>query len=131
MTAYDRPLSPHLQIWKWGLHMALSIAHRATGIANAAGALLLVLWLHAAASGPETYARFVDLLLTPLGRLVLFGITLSLCMHLATGIRHLVMDSGRALEKTANRRLGYFAVFLGVFLAVAIWVAAYWHAGLI
>lgn len=129
MAASDRPISPHLQIWKWGLHMALSISHRTTGIGNALGALILVWGLYSVAAGPDSHGRFMDIMLSLPGRLVLFGVTLSLMLHLSTGIRHLIMDSGRALGMEANRRLGLAVLLLALLLTLGSWVAAYWYAG--
>jgi succinate dehydrogenase / fumarate reductase cytochrome b subunit len=87
-------LSPHLQIYRWPITMAASITHRATGIALAAGTLLLSWWLIAAASGPDAYAVFARVAANPLGEFVLFGFLWSLCFHLLNGIRHLVWDVG-------------------------------------
>lgn len=131
MVAHPRPLSPHLQIWRWGLHMALSIAHRATGIANAVAAVGLVWWLYAIAAGPEAYDRFAEIAGSIPGRLVLFGLTLSLTLHLCTGVRHLVMDTGRALEPAANKRAGVLAILAALVLTVGIWLVGYRAAGLL
>lgn len=129
MTPMDRPISPHLGIWRWSLAMALSIAHRATGMINALAALLLVYGLVAIASGPDSFGGFRDLLGGIPGRLVLFGVTLSLMLHLATGVRHLVMDTGRLLEPGANRRAGLLAIFAALALTLGLWVAGYHFAG--
>ncbi len=131
MAAHPRPLSPHLQIWRWGLHMALSIAHRATGIGNAAAALALVWWLYAIAAGPAAYERFAEIVGSIPGRLVLFGLTLSLMLHLCTGVRHLVMDTGRALEPAANKRAGVIAILGALALTVIVWLVGYDAAGLL
>ncbi len=131
MTEVERPLSPHLGIWRWGLSMALSIAHRATGIANALAMLIIVWGLVAVASGPDYFELFYGYMTSALGRLVLFALTLTLMLHLCTGVRHLVMDTGRALEPEANRRLGILVVIAAVGLTFGFWVAAYHIAGLI
>jgi len=131
MAAHPRPLSPHLQIWRWGLHMALSIAHRTTGIANAAAALALVWWLYAIAAGPEAYERFAGIAGSIPGRLVLFGLTLSLMLHLCTGVRHLVMDTGRAMEPAGNKRAGVIAILAALALTVIVWLVGYDAAGLL
>ena len=89
-----RPLSPHLQIYRWPITMAASITHRATGIALAAGTLLLSWWLIAAASGPDAYAVFALAASNPVGEIVLFGFLWSLCFHLLNGVRHLAWDAG-------------------------------------
>lgn len=129
MADIQRPLSPHLQIWRWRLHMMLSIAHRTTGAINGVGALLVVAGLVAVATGPDAFYAFRGLVTSIVGQIVLFGFTASLMLHLCTGIRHLVMDTGRGLQIEANRRLGVAAVIAAVFLTVALWVAGYWAAG--
>ncbi len=98
MRSADRPLSPHLQIYRWQLTSVLSILHRATGVALSAGTILLVWWLVAAASGPEAYEGVQEFLGSWLGLLLLFGWSLSLFYHLCNGIRHLVWDTGHALD---------------------------------
>src|ERR1700761_1924555 len=85
----DRPMSPHLQVWRWHITMATSILHRATGIALYVGALILAGWAVALAMGPDAFATYRALLGNPLGQLVLFGLTVSLFYHLANGVRHL------------------------------------------
>jgi succinate dehydrogenase / fumarate reductase cytochrome b subunit len=87
-------LSPHLQIYRWPITMVASIAHRATGIALAAGTLLLSWWLIAAAAGPDAYAVFARVAASPVGEIILFGFLWSLAFHLLNGIRHLVWDIG-------------------------------------
>ena len=102
MEKSQRPLSPHLQIYRWQLPMVLSIIHRATGIALAVGILVLVYWLLAAASGAEAYASAQQLLGSWVGRVVLLGFSFALFFHLCNGIRHLFWDAGVGFEiKTA------------------------------
>ena len=73
-----RPISPHLQIWRWGPGMAVSILHRATGSALSFGGLgLLLCWLGTLAAGPETYAKFQALAASPLGLVILAGVSWS------------------------------------------------------
>jgi succinate dehydrogenase / fumarate reductase cytochrome b subunit len=91
---YGRPLSPHLQIYRWPITMAASITHRATGMALATGTLFLAWWLIAAASGPNDYAIFMHAAANPIGQIVLFGFVWSLSFHLLNGIRHLCWDVG-------------------------------------
>lgn len=129
MAERDRPLSPHLQIWRWQLHMALSILHRTTGMINSLGTILLVWWLIAIASGPAAFGQIDAVLSHWLGRLVLFGLTLSLTFHLCSGLRHLVMDSGQALELKANRQAGILVIVGAVVLTLVVWIAAYMAAG--
>ncbi|GER06906.1 succinate dehydrogenase, cytochrome b556 subunit [Iodidimonas muriae] len=129
MASTHRPLSPHLQIWRWGLHMGLSISHRVTGSGNAVGALILVWGFCALATGPEAFAFFMDVMTSLLGRIVLFGVTLSVMLHLCTGVRHLIMDSGRGLDIETNRKLGYAAIIVAIVLTLGLWGGTYWFAG--
>src|ERR1700712_4746587 len=95
MTArIDRPLSPHLQTYRWTLTMALSIINRVTGVALYFGTLLLAWWLIAAASGPGAYANVQSFTGSFIGRIVIFGYTWALVQHLLGGIRHFMWDLG-------------------------------------
>jgi succinate dehydrogenase / fumarate reductase cytochrome b subunit len=99
----EPPLSPFLTVWRWHITMACSILHRATGVALYVGALLAAGWAVALAAGPDAYATYKGLLGTPLGLVVMFGLTLSWTFHLANGVRHLIWDTGHALDlKSAN-----------------------------
>src|SRR5579872_2497478 len=115
---YGRPLSPHLQIYRWPITMASSITHRATGIALAAGMVLLAWWLIAAATGPDTYSVFADAAGNILGEIVLFGFLWSLCYHLLNGIRHLAWDIGYGFQ-LPTARLTAALVFAASFLLAA------------
>jgi succinate dehydrogenase / fumarate reductase cytochrome b subunit len=124
----ERPMSPHLQVWRWHITMATSIAHRATGVALYVGALILAGWAVALASGREAYAGYQALLGTPLGLLVMFGLTVSFFYHLANGIRHLVWDAGHGLDiKSATASAAFVFGFTAVASIVA-W-AAYFVLG--
>src|SRR3546814_8297791 len=91
----NRPLSPHLQIWRWGPHMLVSILHRATGDGLAlVGLGVLLWWLGALASGPEAYAQFAELAATIPGRVVMIGLSWALFTHMMSGLRHFVLDIG-------------------------------------
>jgi succinate dehydrogenase / fumarate reductase cytochrome b subunit len=123
MRSADRPLSPHLQIYRWQLTSVLSILHRATGVVLSAGAILLVWWLVAAASGPEAYEDVEDFLGSWLGLLLLFGWTAALFYHLCNGIRHLVWDTGHALDLKSVYVGGWVVVGATGALTFAAWVA--------
>lgn len=127
--AGNRPLSPHIGIWRWRLNMLISISHRATGMANTAAALCLTWWLVALASGPDYYEVFMGWAGSWLGRLVLFGFTFTFMLHLATGVRHLVMDTGAGLSLEHNDRLNKAVPVVAILLTVALWVAGYYFAG--
>ena len=98
MARSERPVSPHLQIYRWYFTMALSIGHRVTGIGLALGLVLLTWWLLALASGPDAFATVQAVMRSWFGVLVLFGYTFVLFYHLANGVRHLVWDAGYGLE---------------------------------
>jgi succinate dehydrogenase / fumarate reductase, cytochrome b subunit len=123
MMSADRPLSPHLQIYRWQLTSVLSILHRATGVVLSAGAILLVWWLVAAASGPEAYEGVEEFLGSWIGLLLLFGWTLSLFYHLCNGIRHLVWDTGHALDLKSTYVGGWTVVAVTAVLTLAAWIA--------
>ncbi|WP_138380990.1 succinate dehydrogenase, cytochrome b556 subunit [Luteithermobacter gelatinilyticus] len=125
MARVQRPLSPHLQVYKWGLHMVLSILHRATGAALGAGTLLLAWWLIALASGPEQYDRFLSCMESIPGRVVLLGFTWALMLHLCNGIRHLFWDMGKGFELATVSRSNQ-AVLLGSILLTGLaWAFGY------
>src|SRR5687767_4854390 len=90
----QRPVSPHLQVYRMMFTMVMSGVHRITGIALYFGSLLLAWWLIAVASGPNAYANVVWIMGSPIGLLVLFGYTWSLVHHLLGGVRHLIWDLG-------------------------------------
>jgi succinate dehydrogenase / fumarate reductase, cytochrome b subunit len=127
MDNADRPLSPHLQVYRWQLTSVLSILHRAAGIALSVGALLLVWWLVAAASGPATYRAVESFLGSWLGFLLLLGWTAALFYHLANGIRHLVWDTGNALDLRATYLGGWLVVAATAVLTAIAWMAGIWH----
>ena len=124
MRSADRPISPHLQIYRWQLTSVLSILHRTAGVVLSAGAILLVWWLVAAASGPETYEGVENFLGSWIGLLVLFGWTTGLFYHLCNGIRHLVWDTGQALDLKSTYRGGWLVVGGTAVLTVVTWIVA-------
>lgn len=123
MRSPDRPLSPHLQVYRWQLTSVLSVLHRATGVALAAGAVLLVWWLVAAAAGPGAYGAVEAFLRSWIGLLLLFGWTLSLFYHLCNGIRHLAWDSGWGFDLQTTYRTGWTVLAAAATLTVLAWVA--------
>jgi succinate dehydrogenase / fumarate reductase cytochrome b subunit len=123
MRSADRPLSPHLQIYRWQLTSVMSIFHRATGVALSAGTILLVWWLVAAASGPDAYEGVQEFLGSWIGLLLLFGWTVSLFYHLCNGIRHLVWDTGHALDLKSTYTGGWAVVAATAVLTLAAWIA--------
>lgn len=125
MANVERPLSPHLQIYRWPVTMATSILHRATGCGLAAGTLLLAWWLAAAAAGPEYYAMVQSILGSILGRLVLLGFTWALFYHLLNGIRHLFWDAGHGYSIPVANKSGWAVIIGSVLLTVLAWILAY------
>ena len=123
--AHPRPLSPHLQIYRWPVTMATSIVHRATGLALVAGTLLLAWWLIAAASGPAQYDLFSMVTRSPVGQIVLFGFVWSLAFHLLNGVRHLAWDLGYGFDVPTANRTGVLVVTLSLFAAIAAFAYAY------
>jgi succinate dehydrogenase / fumarate reductase, cytochrome b subunit len=134
MNARTRPLSPHLTIWKWGPHMAVSIAHRVMGVGLATvGVAMFVWWLAALASGPEAYANFLywvvertdktwlTFLANLAGKIVAIGLSFAFFLHMGNGIRHFFMDMGANFELKGNR-----ASALAVFVMSALLTAAMW-----
>jgi len=125
MSTRQRPLSPHLGIYRFMYTMATSIAHRITGIVLSVGLVVFVGWLLAAASGAERYAQASALLSTGFMKLLIAGWLLAFCYHLCNGIRHLNWDLGRGLEKAEARRSAIVVVAVAVALAAALIYAAF------
>ena len=123
MNPNDRPLSPHLSIYRWPVTMVSSILHRATGIAMAAGFIVFAFWLADAAAGPDAYAAFTGVMGSTFGRVLLAGWSWAFFYHLANGIRHLVWDTGRGLEKEQASASAWFVIVASVLLSVVFWVA--------
>ena len=120
----NRPISPHLQIWKWGPHMAVSILHRITGQGlTFVGLPVLLWWLAALVSGPEAYAVFVDLADSPVGYVVLVGLSWAFFTHMCSGLRHLVLDTGANYELGNNKIGSVVSIAGGIVLTVAFWAA--------
>ncbi|MBV9585749.1 MAG: succinate dehydrogenase, cytochrome b556 subunit [Alphaproteobacteria bacterium] len=127
MSPAPRPLSPHLQVYRWTLPMTMSILHRATGIALSLGTILLVLWLVAAASGPVPYGHVQGFIGSWIGLLLLFGWSVSLFYHLCNGIRHLWWDTGQGLELPAVYGSGWVVLAATAVLTVLAWVVGLLH----
>ena len=119
MSAPDRPLSPHLGIYRRQHTMVLSVLHRAAGLALSAGLVLLCAWLLAVAGGEERYRALAALLASPLGLVVLAGCIASFWYHFVAGIRHLVFDTGHALERREARRSAVVVAVASLLLTAA------------
>ena len=118
-----RPLSPHLQIYRWSWTMAMSIAHRITGSALYVGTILLAYWLVSMAAGPVAYARAAWFFGSPIGYLVLFGYTWVLMHHMLGGVRHLFWDFGLQMEATERLVMARLTLVGSVLLTVLIWAS--------
>jgi succinate dehydrogenase / fumarate reductase cytochrome b subunit len=125
LSGTERPLSPHLQVYRWTITMALSIVHRATGAALYLGTLVLVWWVASTAAGPETYANAQLVIGSIYGRFVLFGFSLALMFHLLNGIRHLVWDTGRGFAMPTAKASGWLVLILSLVLTLTAWVVGY------
>jgi succinate dehydrogenase / fumarate reductase cytochrome b subunit len=125
MAQVERPLSPHLQIYKPQISSMLSILHRLTGFALGGGSLLLVWWLVAAAYGPDEFAVAQGFIASWFGRLILLGFTFSFFYHLCNGVRHLFWDIGKGFEVKTADLTGWLALLSGAVLTVLAWLAGY------
>ena len=125
MTTGERPLSPHLQVYRWQITMVLSILHRATGVGLTVGTLLLAWWLLALAAGPDSYAQVQAFNGSWFGRLFLFGWTWSLFYHLCNGIRHLAWDVGFGFEIPNVYKTGWTVVIASAVLTLIAWIWGY------
>jgi succinate dehydrogenase / fumarate reductase cytochrome b subunit len=125
----ERPLSPHMQIYRWPLPMAMSILHRITGGALYVGTLLLAWWLIAAGSGPNAYGRVAAFINSGIGRMILFGYTWALVHHMLGGIRHLIWDTGRGFSPNEREWLALATVVGSVVLTLLLWIVGYLTIG--
>ena len=121
----QRPLSPHLQVYRPQITSVLSILHRATGIALSAGTLLLVWWLVAAAAGAARYAAVSHFVRSPIGLLLLLGWTASFWYHFLAGLRHMAWDAGWGIELPQVHRTGRAVVAATAVLTVLTWLVAF------
>lgn len=122
-SARKRPLSPHLQIWRWGPGMVSSILHRVTGVGATVGIFVLLWWLGALVSGPEAYAIFVGHASAWYGLVVLVGVSWSVIAHAITGLRHFVLDTGAGYELAANKTWANVSTALGFVVTALFWAA--------
>lgn len=124
-----RPLSPHLQVWRMTLTMAMSIAHRITGAALYFGMLLVAWWLLAVAAGPNAYAIFESFIGSIIGKLILFGFTWALIHHALGGVRHFIWDMGRGFEPSEREMLALATLIGSIGLTVVLWVIGFMVIG--
>ncbi len=127
MPVRPRPLSPHLQIYRWQMGSTLSIVHRFTGVGLAAGLLALCYWLIALAADQSAYDCATRLFSSVPGLLMLAAWTFAFFYHLLNGLRHLFWDAGRGYERAQRNGSGWLVVAVSAALSAAIWVLL-WHA---
>ncbi len=128
-TPAERPLSPHLQIYRLTMTMMMSIAHRISGAMLYFGTFLLAWWLIAAASN-ENYFNHVNALFSSyVGRFILLGYTWALIHHMLGGMRHLLWDTGSGFGKKSLEILAYGTFFGSIGLTILIWFVGYWARG--
>ena len=118
----ERPLSPHLQVYKWPVSMALSISHRATGVGLSVGALLMTWWLVAAASSDSAFATVQGFLGSWFGVFLLFCWAAALLLHLFQGIRHLAWDAGYGFDNRSYRVTGWGVLAATVVATLIVWI---------
>ena len=119
----NRPISPHLQVYRWGPHMLVSILHRITGDGLAiVGALVFLGWLGCAAAGPQAYETFVGLASAWYGQVILIGLTWAFFQHAGSGLRHLLLDTGAGYELRTNRLWSTLIAIVPVLLTAALWL---------
>lgn len=128
-TKAPRPLSPNIQIYRPQLTSVLSIANRITGVVLSVGAVGLVIWLSAAAAGPEPYAKVQQAIGSWIGRIVMLGFTFAFFLHLCGGIRHLVWDTVHGYELRSIYISGWSVVAASVVLTVGGWAAGLYIGG--
>ena len=130
--ANSRPLSPHLSIWKWRVHMATSIFHRATGAALLFGGLsIFTWWLVAAATSAEAYATFLNVATGWFGWVVLVGLSWSFFQHLCSGVRHLLMDTGWGYELGVAKASATTVFVTAALLTIAFWAVVLFTRGVV
>lgn len=125
MGTSQRPLSPHLGIYRWQLTMALSILHRMSGVFLSIGAVLLVAVLMSVAMGASQFEKIQTWLAHPIGLILLLGWSFALYLHLANGVRHLVWDAGWGLEKNTANKSGFLVIAFAFLATAATWAIAW------
>ncbi len=125
MANQQRPLSPHLQIYRWPLAMAISILHRITGVALVAGAILFIVILICVAAGPAAYETARAYIASTAGQIFLCLWSGALFLHLFNGIRHLFWDAGYGFAINSTRNSSILVLLVSVAVTAAVWIVAY------
>ncbi|MGO4503442.1 MULTISPECIES: succinate dehydrogenase, cytochrome b556 subunit [unclassified Dyella] len=121
MADTQRPLSPHMGIYKWQVQMVTSIVHRATGIALSVGTLLVLWGVFSLASGEDSYNQFKTCIGSPIGMILLIGWSWALFFHLLNGIRHLIQDGGMGYAIPQFVRSSWLSIIGSVVLTIIVW----------
>jgi succinate dehydrogenase / fumarate reductase cytochrome b subunit len=121
MADTQRPLSPHMGIYKWQVQMVTSIVHRATGIALSVGTLLVLWGVFSLATGEDSYNQFKTCIGSPIGLVLLFGWTWALFYHLCNGIRHLLQDGGMGYSIPQFVRSSWLSIIVSIVLTIVVW----------
>lgn len=121
MVTDNRPLSPHLQVYRWQMTMVTSVLHRFSGLLLSLGMVLVVAWLVALAAGPQAFANVTGWLASPVGLALLFLWSLTLFYHLFNGIRHLLWDAGWLLELKGAYASGWTMLVLSLVMTAIVW----------
>ena len=122
-----RPLSPHLQIYKWQLTSIMSIGHRASGIALSLGSSLIVMWLVTLALGPEYFFLINKIISHWFGQFVLFGFSVVLFYHMLNGVRHLSWDLGYGFDLATVYKTGYSVLIIAIILTTITWLVVWFY----
>ncbi|TPP04947.1 succinate dehydrogenase, cytochrome b556 subunit [Rhizobium glycinendophyticum] len=118
-----RPVSPHLTVWRWQIWAIASITHRITGVGlYFAGTVMLTWYLTSLATGPEAYETFCGFAGSWVGQFILIGLTWTLFQHMASGMRHLFMDTAKGFERSASRRSASLTFLVSASFTVALWL---------
>lgn len=125
MGVPQRPLSPHLGIYRWQLTMALSILHRLTGVFLSIGAVILVMVLASIATGPAEFVAIQEWLIHPIGQVLLVCWSFALFLHLANGVRHLIWDVGVGLDKSVANQSGIWVLVFTLVATAITWFCAW------
>ena len=123
MSKEERPLSPHLTIYRWPITMTLSILHRMTGFALSVGLVAFVVWLQAIAWNAIPYETLATAMQSFVGQILLLGWLFSFSFHFANGVRHLVWDTGRMFEKQQADTSAWVVLAAAVLMTVGYWLA--------
>ena len=124
VSSQKRPLSPHIQIYRWHINMVTSILHRLSGVALAIGTLMVTCWLLALASGAAAFTDMQVFLASPVGTLLLFGWSVALFFHLCSGVKHLLMDTGLFFTLPAVRWASITVLAAAAVMVFWVWCVA-------